>query len=62
MIDLIDSRTLLIAGCTALVLASLLSVFVVRQKKARRRQLVAVSEVTRDWLTPGGSTPSPMRG
>jgi len=51
MIDLIDSRTLLIAGCTALVLASLLSVFVVRQKKARRRQLVAVSEVTRDWLT-----------
>jgi hypothetical protein len=51
MIDLIDSWTLLIAGCTALVLAGLLALFVVRHKKARRRQLVAVSEVTRDWRT-----------
>jgi hypothetical protein len=51
MIDLIDSWTLLIAGCAALVLAGFLAIFVVRHKHARRRQLVAVSEVTRDWRT-----------
>jgi hypothetical protein len=51
MIDLIGSWTLLIAGCTAIVLAGLLAVFVVRHKEAQRRQLVAVSEVTRDWRT-----------
>ena len=55
MTDLIDNWTLLIAGCTALVLASLTAVltavFLARQKEARRRQLVAVSEVTRDWQT-----------
>jgi hypothetical protein len=53
MIDLIDNRTLLIVGCTALVLAGLIGVltamFLARQEEARRRQLVAVSEVTRDW-------------
>jgi hypothetical protein len=52
MIDLIDSWTLLIFGCTALVLAAMLTaVFLARQKEARRRQLVAVSDVTRDWRT-----------
>jgi hypothetical protein len=52
MIDLIDSWTLLILGCTALVLAAVLTaVFLARQKEARRRQLVAVSDVTRDWRT-----------
>ena len=52
MIDLIDSWTLLIFGCTALVLAAVLTaVFLARQKEARRRQLVAVSDVTRDWRT-----------
>ena len=52
MIDLIDNRTLLIVGCTALVLAAVLTaVFLARQKEARRRQLVAVSDVTRDWRT-----------
>ena len=54
MIDLIDNRTLLIVGCTALVLAGLIGVlsaiFLARHERARRRQqLVAVSEVTRDW-------------
>jgi hypothetical protein len=49
MIDLIGNWTLLIVGCTALVLASVLAVLVVRHKEAQRRQLVAVSEVTRDW-------------
>jgi hypothetical protein len=52
MIDLIDNRTLLIVGCTALVLAGLIGVlsaiFLARNEQARRR-LVAVSEVTRDW-------------
>jgi hypothetical protein len=52
MIDLIDSWTLLIVGCTALVLAAVLTaVFLARRKEARRRQLVAVSDVTRDWRT-----------
>jgi hypothetical protein len=51
MIDLIGNWTLLIVGCTALVLAGLLAVLVVRHKEAQRRQLVAVSEVTRDWRT-----------
>jgi hypothetical protein len=51
MIDLIDSWTLLIVGGTALVLAAVLTaVFLAaRHKEARRRQLVAMSEVTRDW-------------
>ena len=55
MIDLIDNRTLLIVGCAALVLAGLIGVlsaiFLARHERARRRrqQLVAVSEVTRDW-------------
>jgi hypothetical protein len=53
MIDLIDTRTLLIVGCTALVLAGNIgvvwAVFLARREEARRRQLVAVSEVTRDW-------------
>ena len=53
MIDLIDSWTLLIVGCTALVLAAVLTaVFLAaRHKEARRRQLVAMSDVTRDWRT-----------
>ena len=51
MIDLIGNWTLLIVGCTALVLAGVLAVLVVRHKEAQRRQLVAVSEVTRDWRT-----------
>jgi hypothetical protein len=51
MIDLIDSWIMLIAGCTALALAGLLALFVVRHKQARRRHLVAVSEITRDWQT-----------
>jgi hypothetical protein len=53
MIDLIDTRTLLIVGCTALILAGnagvIWAVFFSRREEARRRQLVAVSEVTRDW-------------
>jgi len=53
MTDLIDNRILLIVGCTALVLAGLIGVlsaiFLARREQARRRQLVAVSEVTRDW-------------
>jgi len=53
MSDLIDNWTLLIVGCTALVLAGLIGVLwavvVGRREKARRRQLVAVSEVARDW-------------
>jgi hypothetical protein len=53
MIDLIDNRTLLIVGCTALVLAGLFGVlsaiFLAWRGDARRRQLVSVSEVTRDW-------------
>ncbi len=55
MIDLIDNRTLLIVGCTALVLAGLVgvlwAVILARREEARRRQLVAVSEITRDWQT-----------
>ena len=55
MIDLIDDWTLLIVGCTALVLAGLIGVLSAviraRRKEARRRQLVAMSEVTRDWRT-----------
>ena len=51
MIDLIGNWTLLIVGCTALVLAGVLAALVVRHKEAQRRQLVAVSEVTRDWRT-----------
>ena len=51
MIDLIGNWTLLIVGCTALVLAGVLATFAVRHKEAQRRQLVAVSEVTRDWRT-----------
>jgi hypothetical protein len=51
MIDLIGNWTLLIVGCAALVLAGVLAVLVVRHKEAQRRQLVAVSEVTRDWRT-----------
>jgi hypothetical protein len=64
MIDLIDSWTLLIVGCAALVLAAVLTaVFLAaRRKEARRRQLVAISDVTRDWRIPGRSTPSPTRG
>jgi hypothetical protein len=54
MIDLIDNRTMLIVGCTALVLAGVIGVlstiFVARHEQARRRQLVAVSEVTRDCI------------
>jgi len=53
MTDLIDNRILLIVGCTALVLAGLIGVlsaiFLARREQARRRQLLAVSEVTRDW-------------
>jgi hypothetical protein len=53
MIDLIDNRILLIVGCTALVLAGLFGVlsaiFLAWRGDARRRQLVSVSEVTRDW-------------
>jgi hypothetical protein len=52
MIDLIDNWTLLIVGCTALALAAVVTaVYLARYKEARRRQLVAVSEVTRDWRT-----------
>jgi hypothetical protein len=53
MIDLIDTRILLIVGSTAVVLAGLIgvltAVILARREEARRRQLVAVSEVTRDW-------------
>jgi hypothetical protein len=52
--DLANNWTLLIVGCTALVLAAVLAVvclYFARQKEARSRQLVAVSEVTRDWRT-----------
>jgi hypothetical protein len=52
MIDLIGSWTLLILGCAALVLSAVLAavyVYLARQKE--QRQLVAVSEVTRDWRT-----------
>ena len=53
MIDLIDNRTLLIVGCTALVLVGLVGVrwamIPARREEARRRQLMAVNEVTRDW-------------
>jgi hypothetical protein len=55
MIDLIDNQTLLIVGCMSLALAGVIGVFsaviLARRKEARRRQLVAVSEVTRDWQT-----------
>ena len=52
--DLTDIWTLLIVGCTALVLAAVLAVvylYLARQKEARWRQLAAVSEVARDWRT-----------
>jgi hypothetical protein len=53
MINLIDSWTLLIVGCASVVLAGLIAalttVLLARQKEARRRELVAVREVTRDW-------------
>ena len=53
MIDLIDNRTLLIVGCTALVLVGLVGVrwamIPARREEARRRQQMAVNEVTRDW-------------
>jgi hypothetical protein len=52
MIDLIDDWTLLIVGGMALVLAAVLTaVLLARRKETRRRQLVAMSEVTRDWRT-----------
>jgi hypothetical protein len=57
MTDLIDNRTLLIVCCTALVLAGLIGVLwamiLARREEARRRQLVAVSEVARDWQPTG---------
>ena len=50
MIDLIDTRTLLIVGCTALLLVGLIgvlwAVILARREEARRRQLVAISEAT----------------
>jgi hypothetical protein len=53
MIDLTDTRTLLILGTGALVLAGLIgvisAVILARREQARRGELVAVSEVTRDW-------------
>jgi hypothetical protein len=52
--DLTDIWTLLIVGCTALLLAAVLAVvylYLARQKEARWRQLAAVSEVARDWRT-----------
>jgi hypothetical protein len=51
MIDLIDQRILLIVGCTTLVLAGLIGALatVTRREEARRRRLVAVSDVSRDW-------------
>jgi hypothetical protein len=53
MIDLIDQRILLIVGCTTLVLAGLIGAFatvmLARREEARRRKLVAVSDVSRDW-------------
>ena len=54
MIDLIDNRTLLIVGCPALVVAGLIGVpapysGAAQRARRRRQQLVAVSEVTRDW-------------
>jgi hypothetical protein len=53
MMDLIDTRTLLIVGCTALLLTGLVgalwAVILARRKEARLRQLVSLSEVTRDW-------------
>ncbi len=53
MIDLIDTRTLLIIGFAALVLAGVIgvmsAVILAWREQARRQQLVAVSEVTRDW-------------
>ena len=53
MIDLTDTRTLLILGSAALVLAGLIGVIIAvilaRREQARRGELVAVSEVTRDW-------------
>ena len=53
MIDLIDQRILLIVGCTTLVLAGLIGAFatvmLARREEARRRKLVAVSDVCRDW-------------
>jgi hypothetical protein len=52
MVGLIDNWTLLIVGCTALVLAGLIGVLwavVLARREEARRQLVAVSEVTRNW-------------
>ena len=54
MIDLIDNRTLMIIqGCTALVLVGILDVrwamIPAQRQEARRRQLMAVNEVTRNW-------------
>lgn len=53
MSDLIDTRTLLIIGFAALLLAGAIgvisAVILAWREQARRRQLVAVSEVTRDW-------------
>jgi hypothetical protein len=53
MLDLIDTRTLLIIGFAALVLAGVIgvmsAVILAWREQARRQQLVAVSEVTRDW-------------
>ena len=49
--DLTDIWTLLIVGCTALVLAAVLAVvylYLARQKEARWRQLASVSEVARE--------------
>jgi hypothetical protein len=53
MNELIDERTLLIVGCTALVLACLLGIVTAviraKRKKAERRKLVSLLEVSRDW-------------
>jgi hypothetical protein len=53
MFDLMDTRTLLIVGFVALLLAGLIGVIsaiiLAWREQARRRQLVAVTEVTRDW-------------
>jgi len=53
MNELIDERTLLIVGCTALVLACLLGIVTAviraKRKKAERRKLVSLLEGSRDW-------------
>jgi hypothetical protein len=52
MIDLIGSWTLLILGCTALVVSAMLAaVYLYLAWQNERQQLVPVSEVTRDWRT-----------